>query len=276
MPLTGVRYRTFLGIFLDMKLPFLYVHLITKRTKEAHIMKTLFVLLAGLSFMAFSVVLADGPSRPATQAEKDFTKSVLDVFAKAVPPGPKGWDRTNDSTVIKELERVTDGAEKQPLQVHYCMAWQNTKDINSAWAKLNADLAKLAKKPGVSGKEIEQLAEKMAPHDVKVRIDLNANVLSEGIYGQIDPAPAIAGGLVCRSQAEYRANTGWREGSTYVFLGKDWKMDKSTTTYVNFSPDKNVSHTAVQSIVVKVQADSNRAQQILQEIDWEALKKLIR
>ena len=55
--------------------------------------KSLSLTLVIFSILAGSAVLADGDSRLATQAEKDFTKSVQTAFSKALPPGPAGWTR---------------------------------------------------------------------------------------------------------------------------------------------------------------------------------------
>ena len=41
-----------------------------------------------LSFLVCSLAFADGDTRRATQAEKDLNKTVLQNFAKAIPPGP--------------------------------------------------------------------------------------------------------------------------------------------------------------------------------------------
>ena len=237
-------------------------------------MKRLF-LLTILSLLVCSLVLADGDSRHATQAEKDFSKSILNTFAKAIPPGPEGWEKSGDSTEIAEL-KIVYTTEKTPLPLGYRNVWENTKHIQDAEAKYNEELMKLVEKPGFTGKEMEDLQKKMAPHDVKVGIYINANLSSQGIYEKVNPAPAIAGGLVYQSQGQYKSS--WNEGSTYVFLGKGWKMTSSSSggTYIDFKPEKWLtSSTVVQNIVVRVQADPKRSEQIIQKIDWEALKKLI-
>lgn len=243
------------------------------KTKVFHPIKTRFVLLTVLSFLVCSIVFADGDSRRATQAEKDFNKSILNTFAKAVPPGPAGWEKTEDSTEIKELQ-IVYSAENRPLKVEYRIAWEDSKQIRDADVKFQEELIKLAQKPGFKGDGVDELQEKMTPHDVKVRIDISANLTSQGISEKVNPAPAIAGGLVYQSQGQYRS--GWNEGSTYVFLGKGWKMNNSAGTYVDFKPEKWLtSSTVVQNIVVRVQADPKRAAQIIQKIDWETLKNLI-
>jgi hypothetical protein len=235
-----------------------------------------YVFLTVLSLLLCSFVFADGDSRKPTQTEKDFNKLILNTFAKAVPPGPGGWERTPDSTEIGELQ-VVYSAVNQPLKVEYHIIWEDAKRKREADVQFQEELIKLSQKPGFTGEGVDELQKKMEPHDVKVRIDITANLTSQGIYEKVNPASAIAGGMVYQSQSQYK--NGWNEGSTYVFFGKGWKMTSNSSggTYIDFKPEKWFpSSTVVQNIVVRVQADSKRAEQIIQKIDWEALKKLIK
>ncbi len=246
------------------------------KTKASQSNKKVIILLTILSFLLVSLVFADGDSRRATQAEKDFNKSILDTFAKAVPPGPEGWEKAGGSTEIKELQ-IVYSAENQPLRVEYHYVWENSKLIRDAGIKFQEELIKLSQKPGFTGEGVDELQKKMEPHDVQVRIDISANLSSQGIHEKVTPAPAIAGGLVYQSQSQYKNS--WTEGSTYVFFGKGWKMTSSSSggTYIDFKPEKWLTFaTVVQNIVVRVQAEPKRTTQIIQKIDWEALKKLIR
>ena len=232
-------------------------------------------LLTLLSLTTLSLVLADGDTRPATQAEKELNKTVLQTFAKAVPPGPEGWEKTGDSTEIKDIQYVPD--IKLPLRVEYHIVWQDTKRIRTVDVQFQQELIKLAQKPGFTAEAVDDLQKKMSPRDVKVRIDIAANLTSQGIYEKVAPAAAIAGGLVYRSQGGYRSSD-WNEGSTYVFFGKNWKMTSSSSsgTYIDFNPEKPMtSSPVVRNIVVRIQADPARGQQYIEKIDWEALKKLI-
>jgi hypothetical protein len=235
-----------------------------------------YVFLTALSLFVCSLAFADGDSRIPTQAEKDFNKMVLNTFAKAVPPGPEGWEKTGDITANADL-RVVYSEEKEPLRLECHLAWQDTKRINAAQDQYNQELMKLIKKPGFTEKDMSDLEKKTAPHDVKVKIDFYTNISSQGIYEKVTPAAAIAGGLAYRSQADYR-NSSWNEGTVYVFLGNGWKLGSSSSsgTYIDFKPARKLgASTVIQNIVVKIQADSKRAEQIIQTMDWETLKKLI-
>lgn len=242
----------------------------------AHPIRTLLIVSAALSVLACSIVLADGDSRKPTQAEKDFNNKVLSVIDKAMPAGPEGWEKSGNSTGIPELETVYTEA-KEPLRMDYCIAWDDSKRQSEARDRFDEELTKLARKPGSTAGQLEELQQKMVLRDATVRIDVYVNIASShGIYEKVAPAPAVAGGLAYRGPGEYTSDTGWREGPTYVFLGKSWKLDTSGGTYVNFTPGKKaIASTAVQNIVVKVQADSSRARRIVQAIDWEALNALM-
>ncbi len=236
--------------------------------------KIIFILQLMLSFFIFSTVFADSETRQATQAEKEFDKTVLSVFSKSVPPGPDGWDQTGGTKINKELDRVTIGTEENPLKVEYAIAWQDTKRIEDAQAQLNKELIQLSKNPPVSDKKLSDLSKKMAPHDVTVKIEIRANELSLGIHEKISPAPAIAGGLVYRSEGAYKSSSGWREGATYILLGKNWTL-RGKGRNLTTTAAKGVPHTRVQTIAVIVRADAERARQIVQKIDWGALQRLI-
>jgi hypothetical protein len=232
-----------------------------------------FTVMVGL--LLGTVVWADSDERAATAAEKAFYNSVMTAFSKALPPKPEGWDQTIFCQ-ITELARVTAGLEQYPFKAEYFTGWQDTKAINAGQERLNEGLTVLAKAKDFSDKSIQDLQKRVLPHDVKVRIDLQANILSLGITEAIKPAPAIADGLVYRSESKYSAGGSWNEGTTYIFLGKGWHIDKNAPNYLNFTPNKSIPSLTVQSIVVIIYGDPNRAQMLAQKIDWVSLKKLIK
>jgi hypothetical protein len=234
----------------------------------------IFVLIL-IWILVCSMALADGDSRTVIQAEKEFGGAVLNTFAKAVPSGPEGWENTGESSEIADLKTVYTEIN-EPLRLEYCVAWQDSKRMMEAQEQLNNELLKVARKPGFTGEEIDGLMEKMAIHDVKARIDIKTNISSEGIYEKAALGPSIAGGLVYQTPGEYSSNSGWRESSTYVFLGNHWEMGTSGGTYINFTPEMEAtSSTLIQNIVVKIQADPDRAKQLIQKMDWDALKALL-
>ena len=113
------------------------------KTKDFYANKAVFALVTVLSFLASSIIFADGDSRKPTQAEKDFHKSVINALAKALPSGPEGWEKTGECAAITELNTVYS-AEKAPLRIEYCIGWQDAKRALAAQIQLNQEVMKVA------------------------------------------------------------------------------------------------------------------------------------
>lgn len=223
------------------------------------------VAFVTLLLLLGSLVFADGDSRKPTQAEKDFDKSILNTFAKAVPPPPAGWEKTSASTVITDLRTVYSEIN-EPFRTEFYAVWQNSKAIQEGQMRMNEELMKLTKKPGFTAKELEDLQKRMEVKDTEARVEITTNVSSQGIQEKA-PLPAIAGALTYRSR---------RSGVTFVFMGNGWKVDPRGADYIMFTPAKKATtSTVVQNLVVKISADAGRTDQIVKGIDWELLKTLI-
>jgi hypothetical protein len=239
------------------------------------VFKISILALALSCLLAAPKLFADGDTRAATQAEKEFAKTVYDVFAKSLPPGPEGWERTQ-ATEVKELTSVYSN-RGEPFLLEYTVAWQDSKKIQQAAIDEANEIQKLAKNPAaINDQAIHEIEKKTSPHDATLKIVMEANRFSTGIYEKVAPAAPVAGGLVFRSDSAYGSSGAWKEGATYIFLGKGWKVNKSDATWVETKPDKAAPSAAAQTIVVKITADPERAKQVISKIDWESLKKLIK
>ncbi len=124
-------------------------------------------------------------------------------------------------------------------------------------------------------REVDRAMEKMSPHDVSVMFRISINNFSMGIDESTVQDQNVAGCPAYRTKGVWEKKIGWREGTTYVLIGKGWQMKTDAGKYFETKPQPNVSSTTVQTIVVSVQADSSRAKEILQKIDWNTLKKLM-
>jgi hypothetical protein len=124
-------------------------------------------------------------------------------------------------------------------------------------------------------KEYDGIREKMSARDVSIKVSIQVNEFSQGLYESVVQDAPVAGCLTYRSQGEWTKDNGWREGTTYVFLGKGWQLKTDGGTYIETKAQKGIPSTAVQTIIVWVQADPARAKQVLEKIDWNVLKKLI-
>lgn len=147
--------------------------------------------------------------------------------------------------------------------------------------KIQAEMEKVAAKmnPIYEHNDMDRdgLLEKEAPHDVEAGVFVAANSFSEDFYSPVKREAPMAGGLVYRSEGKFTPERGWREGYTYVFLGGNWKFRQDgghggMVAAVN----KGHSHLAVQTIVVRIQADQTRARELMKKIDWSLLKKQIK
>jgi hypothetical protein len=234
-------------------------------------------LLIALS-MVLSIALAaaavpqDSGRHSATQAEKEFRKSVIGTFKKSIPAGPDSWDLSDENDTLDDLVDTI----ARPLPVGYDIEWTNSRKKDEAQEKFNQEMNRLENSgKEIPDREIDILTEKIAPRDANLHVVMRANVFNKSL-AQAAPQAPVAGGMVYRTEAEYAKNRGWLEGSTYVFLGKSWKTtQRNKMTVFSAAPAKGVSYLEVQTIIVRVSADSERAKQVLRKIDWEALNKLI-
>jgi hypothetical protein len=128
-------------------------------------------ILVGLIILAFSSYLyADGGEiRPATKAEKVFTRTVLETIGKAVPQSFAGFKMV-DATDPYEPEDMGVDAEKWPLNVGFYGTWVN-EELEQAEnekiqqvAETTGDISKspkmqsLMEKKGQIEKKMEQAA----------------------------------------------------------------------------------------------------------------------
>lgn len=85
------------------------------------------IKLVALSILLLGVCAsgwADGPTRPATQAEKDYSLSVMTALSRALPKPLPGFE-ARDAAKIAPFDRVTPGSEAEPLRVDYSVTWVN-------------------------------------------------------------------------------------------------------------------------------------------------------
>jgi hypothetical protein len=129
------------------------------------------ILLVGVSASGW----ADGPTRPATQAEKDYSLSMMTALSRALPKPLPGFE-ARDAAKIAPFDRVTPGSEAAPLRVDYSVTWVNPAQaekertqegeaINRAASRINtpsmqeqqkANMARINKLSAEFGKAVEK------------------------------------------------------------------------------------------------------------------------
>ncbi len=99
-------------------------------------------------------------------------------------------------------------------------------------------------------KESDGIMEKASAHDVSIQVSIQVNEFSHPLYETVVKEAPVAGGLTYRSQGVWIKDNGWREGTTYVFLGKGWQMKTDGGTSIETKERKGIPSTAVQTIFV--------------------------
>jgi hypothetical protein len=174
-----------------------------------------------------------------------------------------------------EYKKLTEHGEKLTKEFGDAVGRSDKPAIERLQIEMESNTKKLKVILDANDKEFDGILEKMSARDVSVKVSMQVNEFSHGLYETVVLNAPLAGCLTYRSQGEWTKNNGWREGTTYVFVGKGWQMKSDGGTYIETNVQKGIPSTAVQTISVSVQADPARAKQVLEKIDWSALKKLI-
>jgi hypothetical protein len=174
-----------------------------------------------------------------------------------------------------EYKMLTEHSEKLAKEFGDAVGKNDKPAIERLQKEMESNTKKLKVILDANDKEFDGILEKMSARDVSVKVSIQVNEFSLGLYETVVPDAAVAGCLTYRSQGEWTKNNGWREGTTYIFLGKGWQLKTDGGTYIETKAQKGIPSTAVQTISVSVQAEPVRAKQVLEKIDWSALKKLI-
>lgn len=125
-----------------------------------------------------------------------------------------------------------------------------------------------------------ELRAAMDPHqarDVEAKVTILVNVFGEDFIGRATPEKPVAGLAAYRQEGEDDPRYGWREGTTWVFLGPGWKLVKNEdSAHMENEPRPGLAHTEAQTMVARVRADPKRARKLVEAMDWNALKALLK
>jgi hypothetical protein len=111
----------------------------TKAIMKRMGLSVLSILLIGHS----ATVWADGETRPATQAEKNYSLRMLTALSQALPKPLPGFE-ARDATKIAPFDNVTPGSEAYPLRVDYSVTWVNPAQADKESAQENEALTRAA------------------------------------------------------------------------------------------------------------------------------------
>ncbi|PKL41537.1 MAG: hypothetical protein CVV41_18275 [Candidatus Riflebacteria bacterium HGW-Riflebacteria-1] len=125
--------------------------------------------------------------------------------------------------------------------------------------------------------EVESIVEKNLPHDVNLTVRIAINKFYES-FNKEPQTGKLSDGTSFYRVEDSRNNSGtWIEGTTFIFLGNEWKAGKDNDISIMQHPEHVEKPSAsVRSIVVSVEADGKRALDALNSMNLSALKALIK
>jgi hypothetical protein len=113
------------------------------------------------------------------------------------------------------------------------------------------------------------------PLDVEVNIQVIANVFSKSLRSSAIAESSIGGVMIYRDNTLRSGADGQKDGETYAFIGKWEKVSQKNGIEMTSAPNPKLAYTDVQTILVVIGADGNRAHAILEKINWAVLKAFI-
>jgi hypothetical protein len=194
-------------------------------------------------------------------------RAVLDKELEALAPKLQEQANSFDSKAFEELAaRIGKAAEAGDF---------------ATVEKLQKDAEVMAKQLETGGKQmgqqVDDLTEKHTPHDVSLKVRIAVNNFYQNFSS--DPATVkLNDGTVCYRVEDSRFSNGsWIEGTTFVFLGNDWKITKDGDLKAMKHPEYPEKPSAsVRAIVLSVEAEQKRALAALNSMNLAALKALIK
>jgi len=184
---------------------------------------------------------------------------------------PKMMNNASDPT----YKKLTEERDKLAKEFGNALGKNDKPTVERLQGELETNGKKLQDIIDANDKESDGIMEKMSARDVSIKIGIQVNEFSEGLNESVVQDAPVAGCLTYRTQGKWTKSYGWLEGTTYVLLGKGWHLKTDGGTSIETKERKGIPSTVVQTIFVCVQADPARAKQVLEKIDWNALKKLI-
>ena len=249
-------------------------------------------------FTFISTAFADGETRQATPGEKTDL-----VPPESVVPGQETFpmkvacfikwqdDKRIDASKLALDQQLMKIAKNQSLDAKMKAYSANidalAKEFGKAIeAKDNAKAEALQKEIDEAGKRfneqasgnnqaIEQQIKDLTPHDIELRVNLSANVFYQELVHIPSEQTVLEGCPVIGVDDEDYGTYGWHEGTTYVFVGAFKYGHKDNTAAMQAEKIPGTAHTKVQTVVIAVQGEKNRAKGFIKQTNLKAVKALL-
>lgn len=156
---------------------------------------------------------------------------------------------------LKEMDRLSKESEKID------------KRFDAPIKAMDEDLAQAQRRA----------TEKYLLRDAAAEIYLHVNwEVSEIMQGRQLQVPGAVGAFRV-SEGERSGESDWREGTTLIFLG-NWRLSapKPDGPEIKAAMNKSLPHTKAQTLRIQIVADKDRANQLTQKMNLNALQALIR
>ncbi len=124
--------------------------------------------------------------------------------------------------------------------------------------------------------QFKEVIEKLAARDARAVARIGVNQFYQGFDSEPVTGTLADGTTFYRVENGRMYNESWVEGTSYVLLGKDWKRQNDDAGISMEKPEEaGKPHTTVQSLVIAVEAEQKRANDILNSVNLQALKALL-
>ena len=177
----------------------------------------------------------------------------------------KAQQPTHDLEV--ELERLATDLGK-------AVEKNDTAEVQRLQAELDALGQKLQVKYSAQDQAINAAMQAREARDIKASIRFSVNRFDESFDGPVHPEPPVAGATAFRMDGYRHPGYGWQEETTYIFMGRGWRLDQSISAMI-VQPAPGLPHARVQTLVVRIQAHPERTRQLIQGMDWKSLQSLV-
>ena len=113
------------------------------------------------------------------------------------------------------------------------------------------------------------------PQDTYVKLDIKVNSFSWNFSKEIEKE-SVEKGIIRIREGKEGWNDGnvWKQGATYLFLGPWSIADKNEEgADLTASLRRDIPHTRVQTIIIRIEGDKNRVRNILKSFQMDELKR---
>jgi hypothetical protein len=125
-------------------------------------------------------------------------------------------------------------------------------------------------------KEEKKIELEAASRFGRLQVTVDVNRFVQAIKnGSMVTSDRLPGMIMVLTEPGFNSDGEWQEGTRYIFAGKGWQFFEGESGGVQTVMPIGVSHTAVYSIIISVQAEEYIAQKFIDNVDWNSLKSLL-